>query len=144
MNNRQLKTLLEASAATDTFKKAVENFENGLDSDCIAHSADSPKVKVLRVIMKLIDTYPQEKISKVNISGQSSCSGYAGKLSFEPAGVEIEFDWDCYWKAEKEGMTTWYGQPDQLKAAQKFGYQCFKKFASPETTDKPDQFKAPL
>jgi len=123
-----LNELLEASQATNEFKNAVQVFESGLESDLIKYSSGAPRVKVLRVLMKLLEMYADKKISSVSLEGSSSCSGFVGKLVFEPECTEIEFDWDCYWKAEQENMIAWYGMPDQTKAAQIFGYQCFKKF----------------
>jgi len=128
MSETKLKTLLENSEASDAFKNAVQDFADGKESQLIKYSLGSPKVKVQRVLMKLLEVYPDEKITEVNIQGSSSCSGYVGTLNFGPNKTKISFNWDCEWRAKQEGFITWYGAPDQIKAASQFGYQCFEKF----------------
>lgn len=128
MIDTELQTLLDASKAENTFKQAVLNFAGGVDSDLIKISPSSPQIKVLRVVMKLLEMFPHEVITNVRVEGTSSCSGYRGMVIFGPEGKRAEFYWNCYWKAQQEGLKTWYGQPDQGKAAQKFGYQCFEIF----------------
>jgi len=128
MSETKLKTLLENSEASDAFKNAVQDFADGKESQLIKYSLGSPKVKVQRVLMKLLEVYPDEKITEVNIQGSSSCSEYVGTLNFGPNKTKISFNWDCEWRAKQEGFITWYGAPDQIKAASQFGYQCFEKF----------------
>ncbi len=128
MSETKLKTLLESSKASDAFKNAIQDFANGKESNLIKYSPGSPKVKVQRVLMKLLESYPDEQITEVYIQGASSCSGYIGTLTFGPRQTKISFNWDCEWKAKQEGFKTWYGAPDQLKAANQFGYQCFERF----------------
>ena len=128
MSETKLKTLLENSEASDAFKNAVQDFADGKESQLIKYSLGSPKVKVQRVLMKLLEVYPDEQITEVNIHGSSSCSGYVGTLNFGPNKTKISFNWDCEWRAKQEGFITWYGAPDQIKAASQFGYQCFEKF----------------
>ena len=128
MIDTELQTLLDASKAEDTFKQAVLNFAGGDDSDLIKSSPGSPRIKLLRVLMKLLEMFPHEVITNVREEGISSCSGYRGMVIFGPEGKRAEFHWNCYWKAQQEGLKTWYGEPDQSKAARKFGYQCFETF----------------
>lgn len=128
MIDTELQTLLDASKAEDAFKQAVLNFADGVDSDLIKNSPGSPRIKVLRVVMKLLEMFPDEVITNVRVEGISSCSGYRGMVTFSPEGNRAEFHWNCYWKAQQEDLKTWYGEPDQGKAAQKFGYQCFEIF----------------
>ena len=116
------------SHATGQFKQALADYMNGKDSGLIVHSLEAPRVKLLRVLAKLLEEYPDEPISDVSIQASASCSGFAGVLTFGPNSSRIEFNWDCAWKAAQEGLQTWYGEPDQAKAAQRFGYQCFEKF----------------
>ena len=130
MSETKLKTLLENSQASGAFKTAIQGLSDGTDSELIKYSSGSPKVKVQRVLMKLLEVFPDEKITEVDIRGASSCSGYAGTLTFGPNQTNIAFNWDCEWKADQEGFKTWYGAPDQIKAARQFGYQCFEKFES--------------
>ncbi len=128
MEVKTLSIILENSNADSAFKTAVKNFEAGQDSELIRSSAGAPRIKVLRVLMKLLDEYPSEPITKVEISGRSSCSGFQGDLEFSPGNKKIDFNWDCAWKAEQESMIAWYGAPNQIKAVQIFGYQCFQIF----------------
>ncbi|MFQ5639166.1 MAG: hypothetical protein ACE5IR_14385 [bacterium] len=130
MQKTTLNELLSHSKAQETFKQAVEYFSLGQSTELIAcHPSGLPAIKVMRVLMKLLETYPEEVISSVAIHGTSTCSGFYGTLIWGPENKKIEFNWDCQWKAEQEGFKTWYGAPDQTKAAQMFGYQCFEKFA---------------
>ena len=120
--------LATRSQAAGQFKKALADYMNGKDSGLIVHSLGAPRVKLLRVLAKLLEEYPDEPISDVSIQASASCSGFSGVLTFGPKATKIEFNWDCAWKAAQEGLQTWYGEPDQAKAAQLFGYQCFEQF----------------
>ena len=126
--HNKIAELAAQSQATGQFKEALTNLINGKDSGLIVHSLGAPRIKLLRVLAKLLEEYPDEPISDVSIQASSSCSGFYGVLTFGPNASKIEFNWDCAWKAEQEGLQTWYGAPDQTKAAQLFGYQCFAKF----------------
>lgn len=128
MTDSKLKSLIDNSAATDDFKQAIHIFTEGLETDLLTYSKGAPRIKVLRVIMKLLETFPSEAISHLDVQAVSSCSGFEGHLTFGPARTKVKFNWDCRWKAEQEDMMAWYGMPDQTKAAQIFGYQCFKTF----------------
>ncbi len=125
---QQLNERLEQSNANDSFKEAVINFVEGHETNLIKYSLGSPRIKIVRVLMKLLEEFHEEPISYVNIQASSDCSRYYGSLIFGPNNTKVKFDWDCGWKAEQEGFRTWYGQPDQLKAAELFGYQCFREF----------------
>ncbi|NIT73177.1 hypothetical protein GWO43_20305 [candidate division KSB1 bacterium] len=120
--------LLKDSKADETFKDAVRRFADGEKSELIKHAPGAPPVKIMRVLMKLLEEYPGEPITNVTIDGQSTCSAYHGTLTFGPKQTKIRFNWDCSWKAREAGFTTWYGAPDQTKAAQQYGYQCFETF----------------
>ncbi len=125
---RELAALLRASRASEAFKQAVTDFARGRPSDRIRFSSGSPPIKVLRVLMKVLEVFPDAAISGVDIQGQSTCSSYYGVVTIEPGPIRVRFNWDCSWKAQEEGMRTWYGAPDQTGAAHKFGYQCFETF----------------
>lgn len=129
MHDDQLKKLLRNSRAVDAFKQAVQKFARGENSELIQYSSGAPRVKIMRVILKLLESYPNEAISSVTIRGVSTCSTFHGELTFGPQNQKIVFNWDCRWKAEEAGLVTWYGAPDQSKAAQVFGYQCFRQFS---------------
>ncbi len=128
MNEEKVQHLLAGSKADESFKRALEMFFEGQETELIQYPAGSPRIKVARVLMKLLKEFPDEPITNVRVDGTSSCSGYAGLLVFNPNTVQVRFNWDCFWKAEQEGLRTWYGQPDQTKAAMAYGYQCFKAF----------------
>ena len=128
MVNDILKKLLSSSKADDSFKRAIEKFVENQDDDLIKYSPGAPRIKVVRVLMKLLQENENEPITGVEIYGQSSCSGFVGHLVYQPGNIKLEFDWNCYWKAQQEGMLTWYGAPDQTLAARTFGYQCFRLF----------------
>ncbi len=129
MHDDKLLELLRGSRAVDVFKQAVLKFaRGGEDSDLIRYSPGAPRIKIIRVLMKLLESCPDEEIADVDIEGVSTCSAFCGKLTFGPAGKKLVFEWDCRWKAEETGFVTWYGAPDQSKAAELFGYQCFRQF----------------
>lgn len=128
MTEKKLKELLEKSAATAAFKSAVVDFLEGGEPELIKYTPHSPRIKVLRVLVKLLEKYPDEPISHVDVHGVSSCSRYYGTLTFGPSHTIIQFNWDCCWKAKQMGLKTYYGMPDQTKAAQMYDYQCFETF----------------
>ncbi|RMD92737.1 MAG: hypothetical protein D6813_05400, partial [Calditrichaeota bacterium] len=74
----RLMELITQSQATPQFKKAVAEFLRGQDSNLIKYSIGSPRIKVIRVLTKLLEEFPQEPISHVEIQGSSSCSAYRG------------------------------------------------------------------
>jgi hypothetical protein len=125
---RPLQELLDQSRASDAFKKAVRDLAEGRRSPQIRTNRGAPTIKVLRFLQKLLEIYPDEAITEVEINGRSGCSEFHGEAVVYPSGRRIRFWWDCSWKAEQEGMSTWWGSPDQTKAAQVFGYQCFREF----------------
>lgn len=127
ITDENLDRLLQASHATPEFKQAVQDFANGEETDLIV-TTRAPRIKVVRVLMKLLESHPKEPITDVKIDGQSSCSSFSGTLVFGPSQTKIRFNWDCAWKAEQEGLKTWYGMPDQTQAATRYGYQCFQQF----------------
>ncbi|MCG8607205.1 hypothetical protein MJD09_19750 [bacterium] len=123
----RIEELLRASKASQNFKTAVKEYLAGEDTSLIRHT-NAPRIKVIRVLAKLLEEYRDEPISNVHISGVSDCSSFSGILTFGPTNSKVAFNWDCSWKAEQEGLQTWYGAPDQSKAVQIYGYQCFEKF----------------
>lgn len=128
-----LEDLLNGSSATEDFKAAVKDFEKSPKpiEDKIESNASAPGVKVLRTIMKLIETHNDWQIQSVHVEGRSGCSDFRGELTAtldDGSKKHIDFIWDCAWRAQQEGFKTFWGDPDQQKAAQMFGYQCFEKF----------------
>lgn len=122
-----LDELLASSSATEEFKLAVREFHAGKATALISHSPGGPAVKVMRVIMKLLETEPSMEIEKVHVDGRSGCSDFRGDLLVN-GDVCFRFVWDCRWRAEQKGMKDAFGLPDQIRAAQQFGYQCFQEF----------------
>lgn len=121
-----LDELLENSAATAGFREAVTALKNGLPQTQISHSPGAPSVKVLRVIAKLLEEEPELEIATINVEARSGCSSFVGTVSVNQGAKQFSFDWDCLWKAEKEGLLTFWGAADQTTAAQQFGYRCFR------------------
>ncbi|MGF1572010.1 MAG: hypothetical protein ACFCU1_02970 [Sumerlaeia bacterium] len=124
---------LEGSAATESFVSALQTFhETGKpDGVIISSNPGAPAVKVARVIQKLLEAHPDWAVAGVNVIGQSGCSDFRGKLHVTLNGGEqktINFVWDCAWRAQQEGWKSYFGDPDQQRAAREFGYQCFETF----------------
>jgi hypothetical protein len=128
-----LDDLLEASAATESFKHAAREFatRKAVIDDRIAFSPGAPPVKVLRVLQQLLEAEPALVIDAIAVAGQSGCSDFRGELTARLAdgsSRRFRFAWDCAWKARQMGWNTFWGDPDQQKAAQAFGYRCFEVF----------------
>lgn len=123
-----LQELLDRSAATEAFKRAVVDYRDGKVSDLIQYRAGVPPLKIMRVLLKLLEELPDEPISGVRIDGFSGCSSFRGTMQAQPGGREFEFDWDCAWRAEVNAVKSPWGFIDQQKAAHDFGYQCFRLF----------------
>jgi hypothetical protein len=123
-----IETLLAQSTAGEAFKAAVRDLARGRKSDLIGFGWGAPPVKVLRVISKLLETEPSLEISEVNLDGHSGCSDFEGTVHVNGNERTYEFRWDCEWRAKQEGFRDAFGYPDQIRAAQEFGYQCFERF----------------
>ena len=128
MHDDKLAELLRTSRALDAFKQAVVKFARGEDSDLIRYLPGVPRIKIIRVLMKLLESCPADEIADVHIEGVSTCAAFRGAITLWPGSKKFVFEWDCRWKAEEAGLVTWYGAPDQTKAAEAFGYQCFRRF----------------
>lgn len=124
---QELEEILNASSATAEFKAAVEALQAGDRSPLIEFGPGNPPVKVLRFLMKLLEEFPEREFESITVDGQSGCSDYTGTATAEPGAMNIEFVWDCAWRAQQEGWKDMFGDPDQIRAAQTYGYQCFKK-----------------
>jgi hypothetical protein len=124
-----LESLLEASKCTPEFREAVVRLSrNEAPGPLIAFSGGVPPVKGLRTISKLLEMEPQREIRQVHIQGQSGCSDFVGTLKVNGDELIVAFKWDCAWRAQQEGLVDYFGSPDQIKAAQTFGYQCFEEW----------------
>lgn len=122
-----LTAMLERSSATPEFREALEGWRHGEKSPRIAIDGFVPAIKIERFLTKLFEQRPDLVIDSIRIEAQSGCSHLTGKARIEPGRVRVRFDWNCAWKAEVEGMIA-YGIPDQQRAAQEFGYDCFRVF----------------
>jgi hypothetical protein len=132
-----LESLLEVSAATPEFKHAVSRMQKGeAPGPAISAGPGAPPVKVLRVVSKLLETEPRRPIASVRIDALSGCSDFTGQLSVNDGELVIRFKWDCAWRAEQQGLVDYFGSPDQIRAAQSFGYQCFEEWSVIQSTAK--------
>lgn len=128
MHIATLDDLLAASQAEAAFKAAVRSFEAGSLSPLISFFAGAPRVKVLRVVMKILHEYPDEPIKKIHVEGRSGCATFAGLATIQPGDKSFRFAWDCAWRANVSQLTNIWGIPDQVRAAREYGYQCFRGF----------------
>lgn len=121
--------LLSQSAATGAFRDAVVEFSKSQRSNDRVHfEPGNPPVKVLRAICGLLETQSALPIDRVEVAGASGCSDYRGTIKVNGGEKSFNFVWDCRWKAEQVGWKDYFGEPDQIRAARTFGYQCFEKF----------------
>lgn len=125
---QDLETLLNASAATDDFKNAVEQLQAGKSPDKIAYNPGVPAVKAIRAISKLLEVEPGLAIDSVNIQATSGCSDFIGTIDVNGGQERFNFVWDCAWRAKEQDYKDHFGYPDQIRASREFGYQCFEKF----------------
>jgi hypothetical protein len=126
-----MKSILGNSRATDPFKVDVATFCSGGVAPRVSVDGFAPRIKVQRVLMQLLSSEPALPITRVVVRGRSGCSDFAGEVQVETMSETHVFDfiWDCRWRAEKEGWTDCFGLPDQIRAAQEFGWQCFQVWA---------------
>jgi hypothetical protein len=136
--------ILDSSRATDAFKADVLAFADHRPADRVSLTRQSPRVKVLRVLAQLATHEPDFAVDRVTVTGVSGCADFTGTLAAVAAdGAErrYEFAWDCHWRAQQEGWEDCFGLPDQIRAAQTFGWDCFMKWrrtdaeAAGETAD---------
>lgn len=125
-----LDELVESSSISTVFAEALKEYERtGKPNHAIRHNGGCPPVKVIRTICQLLETYPEDAIESVEIEGSSGCSDFRGVLRVEGSTSRIiDFAWDCAWRAREAGYKTFWGDPDQQRAAQDFGYRCFEVF----------------
>ena len=64
------------------------------------------------------------------VDARSGCSDFVGTAVVEGGGESrvIRFAWDCRWRAEQEGWVDAFGFPDQIRAADEFGWNCFHRW----------------
>lgn len=132
-----LDELLTASHATAEFKEAVRALARGERPERIDFNGGAPLVKVLRVVLKTLETFPERAIEKMTVQGTSGCSNFTGQATLEPGDLAIKFDWDCRWRAQQLAWHDFYGEPDQIRAAHELQYQCFRLFEAHQPAVQP-------
>jgi hypothetical protein len=126
-----MELILGKSQATDSFKLDVSAFWAGRPAPRVHVEGFAPRVKVQRVLMQLLSNEAELPITRVVVRGRSGCSDFTGEVHVETVSETHVFDfvWDCRWRAEQEGWVDCFGLPDQMRAAQEFGWQCFQFWA---------------
>jgi hypothetical protein len=119
--------ILGKSQATEPFKLDVSAFCAGRVAPRVTVEGFAPRVKVERLLMQLLTSEADLPITRVVVSGRSGCSDFSGQVKVETVSETRVFDfvWDCRWRAQEEGWTDCFGLPDQMRAAQEFGWRCF-------------------
>lgn len=128
MHVADVEQLLESSKATPEFAAALRAFaKTKTPSPLIKTKPGVPLVKAVRAISMALEQLPQEPIRSVEIEASSGCSDFRGRMIIHGATTRtVRFVWDCAWKAEQQGWKTMFGDWDQQRAAQEFGYRCFE------------------
>ena len=132
-----MEPLLRKSRATDSFKLDVMAFCSGQPAPSVTVEGFAPRIKVQRVLMQLLANEAELPIRRVVVRGRSGCSDFTGEVKVETHSETrvFEFVWDCRWRAETEGWTDCFGLPDQIRAAQEFGWQCFQVWTPRERVE---------
>jgi hypothetical protein len=136
--------ILRNSQATEPFKLDVSAFFSGRPAPLVSVEGFAPRVKVQRLLTQLLAAEAALPITRVVVSGRSGCSDFAGEVKVETVSETHVFDfvWDCRWRAEEEGWTDCFGLPDQMRAAQEFGWRCFQVWLSRSTVEELAEFGA--
>ncbi len=124
-------SLLAGSRATAEFRADLEAFASRLPAPRIQPSPSNPRVKVLRTIAQLLHAEPELAVDHVAFRAASGCADFAGVVTVTDADGEVhafDFEWNCEWKARQLGYLDGFGFPDQIRAAQEFGWQCFERW----------------
>jgi hypothetical protein len=122
--------ILARSFATERFKADVVAFAARAEAPSITLVRPVPRIKVIRLIDQLLHAHPEWAVDHLRIDGRSGCSDFVGTVAVEGGGDArlIEFAWDCRWRAEQQGWVDAYGFPDQIRAADEFGWNCFHRW----------------
>ena len=123
--------ILDRSFASDAFKADLRAYAMRQDAPSIVTARNLPRVKVLRLLTQLLASHPEFRVERVLVDAHSGCSDFFGTVVAEGAGDArmFEFTWDCRWRAEQEGWLDAFGFPDQIRAAEEFGWRCFAQWA---------------
>ena len=122
--------ILTRSCATNRFKNDVIAFASRADVPSITLVRAVPRVKVVRLINQLLHAHPEWVVDRLRVDARSGCSDFVGTAVVEGGGQSrvIQFAWDCRWRAEQEGWVDAFGFPDQIRAADEFGWNCFHRW----------------
>lgn len=122
--------ILTRSCATERFKNDVIAFASRADAPSITLVRNVPRIKVIRLINQLLHAHPEWVVDRLRVDGRSGCSDFVGTAIVEGGGQSrvIRFAWDCRWRAEQEGWVDAFGFPDQIRAADEFGWNCFQRW----------------
>ncbi|HEX2716469.1 MAG TPA: hypothetical protein VHM67_02250 [Gemmatimonadaceae bacterium] len=131
-----LLSLLERAAVSEQLQREIRaltarRFGPAPSGTALVCHRTMPAVKVERVLTQLLAEVGHEPIERVEIDARSGCSDFSGTLEVTVAGTRRTFDfvWDCRWRAEQEGWRDHWGEPDQIRAAREFGWQCFANWS---------------
>ena len=127
--------ILTRSCATDRFKTDVVAFAARADAPSITLVRTVPRIKVIRLINQLLHAHPEWVVERLRVDARSGCSDFVGTVTVEGGGQSrtIEFAWDCRWRAEQQGWVDAFGFPDQIRAADEFGWNCFHRWQLHQT-----------
>lgn len=122
--------ILTRSCATERFKHDVIAFASRADAPSITLVRNVPRIKVIRLINQLLHAHPEWVVERLQVDARSGCSDFVGTAIVEGGGQSrvIRFAWDCRWRAEQEGWVDAFGFPDQIRAADEFGWNCFQRW----------------
>jgi hypothetical protein len=122
--------ILERSSASERFKAELRAYASRNEVTTIVTSRPAPRIKVLRVVAKLLHDHPELPVERIRVDARSGCSDFVGRVVVEGEGQarQFEFTWCCRWRAEAEGWTDAFGLPDQIRAADEFGWRCFARW----------------
>ncbi len=82
----------------------------------------------MRLLAQLLASEPDLAVERVRVDATAGCADFVGVLEVEceDGSRRFEFAWDCRWRAQQEGWTDAFGFPDQIRAANQFGWRCFR------------------
>ena len=133
-------SLLAASRATAAFRADLAAFSSREPSERISVVGPSPRVKVLRAIAQLLHAEPSLSVDRVRVQAVSGCADFVGTMTVTDAAGELhafDFEWNCEWKARQLGYVDGFGFPDQIRAAQEFGWDCFERWTNQSAVAQP-------
>jgi hypothetical protein len=96
----------------------------------VTSSRPVPHVKIMRLLTHLLSAERDLEIESVRIHADSGCSDLTGVIDVicTDATRRFSFQWDCAWRAREQGWTDCFGFPDQIRAADEFGWNCFQRW----------------